>query len=164
MIHPKTKLKKGTKCALDDSAHIGYAESGKGQIILGNNVIIRHGCVIRSCSGIIKIGHNVVVNYYTIMHGLGGITIGNNTLISPNVQMYAQNHGVAKNNLIRNQENINAPIKIGQDVWIGAGAIITGGVTIGDGAVIGAGSVVTKNIAPYEIWAGNPAKKIKDRT
>lgn len=52
---------------------------------------------------------------------------------------------------------------IGNDVWIGNRALVLQGVTIGDGAVIGAGSVVTKDIPPYEVWAGNPAKKIKDR-
>ena len=54
-------------------------------------------------------------------------------------------------------------IKIHSDVWIGAGAIVLSGVTIGVGAVIGAGSVVTHDVPPYEIWAGNPAKKIRNR-
>lgn len=52
---------------------------------------------------------------------------------------------------------------IGSDVWIGARVLVLAGVSVGDGAVIGAGSVVTKNIPPYEVWAGNPAKKINDR-
>lgn len=52
---------------------------------------------------------------------------------------------------------------IGNDVWIGAQALIMPGVTIGDGAVIGAYSLVTKSVGPYEIWGGNPAKKIKKR-
>ena len=52
---------------------------------------------------------------------------------------------------------------IGADVWIGMGTIIKGGVSIGVGSVIGAGSVLTKNVPPYEIWAGNPAQKIRDR-
>lgn len=58
-----------------------------------------------------------------------------------------------------------ATITIGNDVWIGAKAVILPGVTIGDGAIIGAGSIVTSGteIKPYEVWAGNPAKKIKDR-
>lgn len=157
-------LTQGKGCKIDPDAHMGYAESGKGKIILGNNVIIRHGCVIRTSSGLIKIGSNVVVNYHCIMHAFGGITIGNNTLLSPNVQLYAQNHGIAKNKPIRNQDNILAPIFIGSDVWIGAGSIITGGVTINNGAVIGAGSIVTKDIPAYEIWAGNPAKKIGERS
>ena len=52
---------------------------------------------------------------------------------------------------------------IGNDVWIGTGAMVKAGVTIADGAVIGMGSVVTKDVGPYEIWAGNPARLIKKR-
>ena len=55
------------------------------------------------------------------------------------------------------------PITIGHDVWIGQNAIILSGITIGSGAVIGAGSVVTKDIQPYDIVVGNPAKKIRRR-
>lgn len=54
-------------------------------------------------------------------------------------------------------------IIIGNDVWIGANTLIKDGITIGDGAVIGMGSVLTHNVPPYEIWGGNPAKKIRDR-
>lgn len=54
-------------------------------------------------------------------------------------------------------------VTIGNDVWIGRDVIILSGVTISDGAVIGAGSIVSKNIGPYEIWGGNPAKHIKNR-
>ena len=55
-------------------------------------------------------------------------------------------------------------VKIGKDVWIGANAIVLKGITIGNGAILGAGSVVTKDIPPYEIWAGVPAKFIKERS
>ena len=61
------------------------------------------------------------------------------------------------------QKNIGKGIIIGNDVWLGASVIICDGVTIGDGVVVGAGSVVTKSIPDYEIWAGNPARKIGSR-
>jgi Acetyltransferase (isoleucine patch superfamily) len=54
-------------------------------------------------------------------------------------------------------------IAIGNDCWIGANALIMQGVTIGDGAIIGAGSVVTKDVEPYSIYCGNPAKQIRKR-
>ncbi|NLL54785.1 MAG: CatB-related O-acetyltransferase [Clostridiales bacterium] len=56
-----------------------------------------------------------------------------------------------------------ARTRIGNDVWIGQNALIRGGVAIGDGAVIGMGAVVTKDVGPYEVWAGNPARLIKKR-
>lgn len=59
--------------------------------------------------------------------------------------------------------NLNVQTIIGNDVWIGNNVLIKGGVNVGDGAIIGMGSVVTKNVPPYEIWAGNPAKFIKNR-
>ncbi|NMB83855.1 CatB-related O-acetyltransferase [Candidatus Roizmanbacteria bacterium] len=64
----------------------------------------------------------------------------------------------------KNKDNLTSkPITINNDVWIGSNVIILGGVVISDGAVIGAGSVVTKNVPPYTIVAGNPAKIIKTR-
>ena len=63
MINKKLQLKMGTGCQLKPSAFIGYNESGKGSIILGNKVVIRENSIIRTCSGKIKIGHNVVINY-----------------------------------------------------------------------------------------------------
>ena len=54
-------------------------------------------------------------------------------------------------------------VVIGNDVWLGSGTTIMSGLSIGDGAVIAAGSIITKSIGPYEVWGGNPARKIKDR-
>ena len=163
MIHKNLNLKLGTGCNLSPQAYIGFREHG-GMLKLGNNVVIAQGTIIRTCTGNIVIGDNVVINYGCIMHGMGGIVIGSNTLISPNVQIYAQNHGIKKNQLIREQKQTGKGVKIFKDVWIGAGSIILDGVIIGTGAIIGAGSVVTKNVPAYEIWAGNPCMKIGERT
>lgn len=75
------------------------------------------------------------------------------------------NFPIAERVFNEHDEPSGSGITIGNDVWIGARAVILPGVTIGDGAIIGAGSVVTggTEIKPYEIWAGNPAKKLKDR-
>ena len=155
-------LIKGNKCKISEQSFIGYKEHG-GKIILGNNVSIMHGCVLRTCTGIIDIGNNVSIGYYCIFHGMGGIKIGNNVLFSPHVHLYAQDHGIVSNILIMKQKNIPKSISIGCDVWVGANSVICGGVSIEDGCVIGAGSVVTKSIPKNEIWAGNPAIKIKER-
>ena len=70
---------------------------------------------------------------------------------------------VLKRNFSKNEYQEYVKTVIGNDVWIGAKCMIKGGVTIGDGAIIGMGSVVTKDIPPYEIWAGNPARCIRKR-
>ena len=91
----------------------------------------------------------------------GVITIGNDCLIGPNVQLLAVSHAVEPKQRLQ-KENFAAPITIGNNVWIGAGVIVLAGITIGDNAVVGAGSVVTKNIAENTVVAGNPAAKIRD--
>ena len=70
---------------------------------------------------------------------------------------------VLKRNFSHHEFDIFIRTMIGSDVWIGTGAMIRAGVTIGDGAVIGMGSVLTKDVGPYEIWAGNPARFIRKR-
>ena len=60
-------------------------------------------------------------------------------------------------------EETTPPAVIGNDVWIGNGALLVGGITVGDGAVIAAGAVVTKDVAPYAVVAGNPAKELRKR-
>ncbi|KAF8714513.1 Maltose acetyltransferase, partial [Rhizoctonia solani] len=90
------------------------------------------------------------------------ITIGERTLIGPNVQIYTPVHPLKpeERNGLKGAEWAK-PIKIGKDCWIGGAAIICPGVTIGDGSTVGAGSVVTKDVEPRCLVAGNPARLIK---
>ncbi|BDF96012.1 sugar O-acetyltransferase [Pseudoalteromonas haloplanktis] len=91
----------------------------------------------------------------------GAISIGDDCLIGPNVQLLAVSHAIEPKQRLQ-KENFAAPITIGNNVWIGAGVIVLAGVAIGDNAVVGAGSIVTKNVAENTVVAGNPAVKIKD--
>ena len=93
------------------------------------------------------------------------VTIGNFTMIAYNVLILGGDHNykVAGVPTVFAGRDVTKPTLIGDDVWIGAGSIIMSGVTIGDGSIIAAGSVVTKDVEPYCIYGGNPAKKIKDR-
>jgi acetyltransferase-like isoleucine patch superfamily enzyme len=94
----------------------------------------------------------------------GGVEIGDNTRIAEKVSIHAMNHNyINRNQLIINQGRRAMGIKIGNDVWIGAGAKILDGVEIGDGCVVAAGSVVTKSIESYLVVAGVPAKIINKR-
>lgn len=91
----------------------------------------------------------------------GAISIGDDCLIGPNVQLLAVSHAIEPKQRLQ-KENFAAPITIGNNVWIGAGVIVLAGVSIGDHAIVGAGSVVTKNVAANTVVAGNPAIRIKD--
>lgn len=115
-------------------------------------------------NGNIVIGSNFFANYNCFIYSKeNDIIIGDNCLLGPDVTIINSNHSIDKNQLIREQSDINLPIVIGNDVWIGAKAVILAGVTIGDGAVIAAGAVVTKDVDAYTVVGGIPAKKIKER-
>lgn len=94
----------------------------------------------------------------------GLIKIGNNVRIAPNVMMISANHVFENPDIpIREQGMEVKPITIEDDVWVAGRVNIIAGVTIGKGSVIGAGSVVTKDIPPYSVAVGVPAKVIKER-
>lgn len=93
------------------------------------------------------------------------ITIGNHVLIAAGVRMITRKHGFADVELPMSEQGYdNAPIVIGDDVWIGFQAVILSGVTIGQGSIVGAGAVVTKDVEPHSIVGGVPARLIRKRT
>jgi acetyltransferase-like isoleucine patch superfamily enzyme len=111
---------------------------------------------------LIQIGDHTFINHLcSVWASPGGpITIGNNVLLGPYASIISSNHGVARDQLIRSQPGDDAPIHIGDDVWLGANVVVTAGVTIGDGAVVGAGAVVTTDLPSMSISAGVPARVI----
>lgn len=130
---------------------------------IGAGVIFYPGLWIAPGRGL-KIGDHVDFALGVIVTTSGGVKIGNRVLIGYRAQILSINHGIPQNQgRIFNAGHIKGPIIIGDDVWIGANAIILPGVSIGEGAVIAAGSVVTKNVDPFTIVGGNPAKLIKSR-
>lgn len=111
-------------------------------LTFGNDVYINFGCVILDCNT---------------------VTIGNNTMIGPNVGIYATNHMLDAEERIHGK-CISKPIHIGNRVWLGGGVQVLPGVTIGDGSVIGAGSVVTHDIPSRVVAAGNPCRVLRKIT
>lgn len=111
----------------------------------------------------ISIGNNFYANFDCVMLDGGGISIGDNVLFGPKVGIYTSNH--AMDAWERSHGACYAkPVKIGNNVWIGAGVHINQGVTIGDNTIIGSGSVVTKNIPSNVVAAGVPCKVIREIT
>lgn len=109
----------------------------------------------------IHLGENFYANFDCIMLDVCEIKIGKNAMLAPNVQIYTAYHPIDPKLRISGIEH-GSPVTIGDNVWIGGGAIINPGVNIGDNVVIGSGSVVTKDIPSNCVAVGNPCKVIKN--
>ncbi|MFD6249677.1 sugar O-acetyltransferase [Streptomyces roseolus] len=108
----------------------------------------------------ITIGEDTFVNYNLTALDVAPITIGRDCQIGPNVQLLTPTHPVEPGPR-RDKLEAARPITIGDNVWLGGGAIVLAGVTIGDNSVIGAGSVVTKDVPANVVAVGNPARVIR---
>jgi len=127
---------------------------------LGAGSTIEDFCTINNGVGDVTIGDNSLVGMGNVI--IGPVTIGNNVILAQNVVASGLNHEYKDPATpIHKQPVTTAPIIIEDDCWIAANVVITSGVTIGKHCVIAAGSVVTKNIPPFSVAAGNPAKVIK---
>jgi maltose O-acetyltransferase len=107
------------------------------------------------------LGDNVFLNFNCVILDVVSVRIGFGVLLGPAVQIYAATHPIRAAER-RTGLECGMPIVIGDEVWIGGGAIICPGVTIGSRSVIGAGSVVTKNIPDDVFGAGNPGRVIRN--
>ena len=107
----------------------------------------------------IRVGRNVFVNQNCTFYDLGGLDIGDDVLIGPNVSLITAGHPLEPSQ--RRTTTIGKPIVIGKGVWIAAGATIIGGVTVGENSVVAAASVVTKDVPPNTLVGGNPARVIR---
>jgi len=105
----------------------------------------------------IHLGDGVFMNFNCVILDVVSVTIGEHTQIAPGVQILTADHPRDPQSRASGLE-LGRPIRIGRNVWIGAGAIILPGVTIGDDAIIGAGSVVTRDIPAGATAVGNPAR------
>lgn len=108
----------------------------------------------------VSLGNNVYANFNLTLVDDTYITIGDNTMIGPNVTLATAGHPILPSLRMKGYQ-FNVPINIGKNVWIGAGVIVLPGVNIGDNSVIGAGSVVTKDIPENVVAYGNPCKIIR---
>ena len=107
----------------------------------------------------IELGEGVFFNFNCVLLDVCRIRIGARTLLGPAVQIYTPLHPMDA--VLRRRQEYGRPVEIGEDVWIGGGAIVLPGVRIGDRAVIGAGSVVTRDVPADVFAAGNPCRVVR---
>jgi acetyltransferase-like isoleucine patch superfamily enzyme len=158
-----------------DSAIIGNSQNDKTKIIIGYNTHVMGTLLLFPYGGEIKIGNNCYIGDLSRIWSAEKIEIGNDVLISHNVNIIDTNsheidateralneREILKKGLPTKKGNVlSSPIIIKDFVWINFNATILKGVTIGEGAIVGAGAVVTKDVPEYSFVAGNPAKVIK---
>lgn len=127
---------------------------------LGEGAVIEDFSTINNGVGDVTIGDHTLVGISNVI--IGPVRLGKNIIIAQNVVISGLNHNYEDISLPIAKQNVNtAEIVIEDDCWIAANVVITAGVTIGKHSVIAGGAVVTKNVAPYTVVAGNPAKTIK---
>jgi acetyltransferase-like isoleucine patch superfamily enzyme len=161
-----SNIRLGNGVYLDEATYLHACPNG---IEVGARTYVMHGAVLHVYnfrhmphSGI-YIGCDSLIGEYSVIRGQGGVKIGDRVYTSPFTQIIAVNHVFDDRERPFTEQGITAEgIVIEDDVWLGAGAIITDGVTVGQGAVVAAGAVVTKDVAPYTVVAGVPAKIVKE--
>ncbi|NEW81812.1 MAG: acyltransferase [Mariniphaga sp.] len=127
---------------------------------LGNDSTIEDFCTINNGVGDVLIGDRTRIGMSNVL--IGPVTIGNDVMFAQNIVLSGLNHGYEDITITPHKQPVTKnKITIEDEVWIGANSVIVAGVTIGKHSVIAAGSIVTKDIPPFSVAAGNPAKVIK---
>ena len=145
----------------------GVNIDGPENVSLGDDVSLAGGVFLSATGdqGRVIIGDVTHVDRGSVLYGQGGLEIGARCAIAAHTVIYSQTNrfDLAPAGEILEQGTRYAPVKVGDDVWIGAGAVLIPGVTVGDHAVIAAGAVVTKDVPAWHVAGGVPAKILKDR-
>lgn len=154
---------------LEDNCEIdGMSKKG---LVFGENVTIGTHAVIRPSNFYggepgegLKIGANSNIGAFNYIGCSGYIEIGENVMFGPRISVYAENHSFDRTDITIKEQGVKRSfVKIEDDCWIGSHSTILAGVTVGKGSIIAAGSIVTKDVPPYSIVAGVPAKIIRSR-
>ena len=136
-----------------------------GNIVLGGNIYVGHYTILKGYhKNEMSIGDNVWIGQGCFFHSAGGLRIGSNVGIAPQVRILTSVHVEAGRELPISRSPVRfAPVVIEEDSDIGIGTVILPGVTIGRGAQVGAGSVITKDVPPYAVVAGVPGRVLRMR-
>ncbi len=128
----------------------------RGKLIIGEMLEARRMDYISVQDGVMKIGNNVFMNQNVSVTCMESIEIKDRCIIANNVVIVDHDHDFVNGGFV------SAPVKLENDVWIGANATVLKGVTIGEGAIVAAGSVVNKDVPAHTMVAGAPARVVKE--
>lgn len=151
----------GEDCIFETGVLVFHAEN----VHLGRNVYVGHYTILKGYyKNTLEIGDETWIGQQCFFHSAGGLYIGPRVGIGPGVKILTSQHTeVGRETAIFNAPVELKPVRIEEGADIGVNAVIMPGVTVGQGAQIGAGSVVTRDVAPYAVVAGSPAKLLRER-
>ena len=168
-IHHARHIHAGRDLDLEEGCFVnGLSRRG---VVFGDRCTVGRGAVVAP-SGLLggEPGEGLVMGDHSNLGAWayvgcsGFISIGSNVLMGPRVSLLAEDHNTASaDEPIKAQGVTRLPITIEDDVWLGAGATVIGGVTVGRGSIVAAGSVVTRDVEPFSVVAGVPAKLVRTR-
>jgi acetyltransferase-like isoleucine patch superfamily enzyme len=168
-VHPFAGIRGAASISLECNVFVDafaclHSMKQDDYIVIGEGTTIHRYSMIATYGGWIKIGRSCSLNPYSLLYGHGGLIIGDYVRIAAHVVIVPAQHIYNDPGVPVHLQGMNCKgIEIGDDVWIGAGAIVLDGVNVGKGAVIGAGSVVTHDVPAYTVVTGVPAQVIKMR-
>jgi acetyltransferase-like isoleucine patch superfamily enzyme len=162
--HPR-RISLGERVAIDDYGLLDASGAGEEGITLSNDVVISRNCAVQGKTGSVTIGKKTDIGCNTIISSVTGIFIGDSVLIAGNCYIGGGRYISERLDVPMMEQGVysEGPVVIGDDVWLGAGAMVLDGVNIGKGCIVGAGAVVTKNLPDYAVAVGVPAKILKNR-
>lgn len=168
LYHAK-HIQAGRRFNLEESCEIGGLS--KRGVVFGDRCTVGRSAIIRPTNVLLdepgeglRVGNGSNIGAFSYIGCSGYIEIGENVMMGPRVNLMAENHNFERTDIpMKDQGVTRSFIKIEKDVWLGAGSTVLAGVTIGRGSIIAAGAVVTKDVAPFSVMGGVPAKIIKKR-
>lgn len=158
------KIGVGAHCEIESGVILRANSVASPAIVLGNHVSIKEYTVVNANRGSVTIGDRSWIGPHCLLYGNGNVCIGRDVLIAAQTCINTVSHGTTQTDCAMNLQPVRTdPVNIQDDVWIGLHCSILQGVTIGRGSVIGAGAVVTRDIPPWSIAVGVPARIVGSR-
>jgi acetyltransferase-like isoleucine patch superfamily enzyme len=160
-FRPEELASCGTDCVFEDGVLIFHPEN----VHLGDNVYVGHQTILKGYhERELHIGDSTWIGQQCFFHSAGGLTIGARVGIGPGVRIITSTHReVGRDTPILMSPLSFAEVVIEDDADVGISAVVLPGVRIGRGALIGAGAVVTRDVPPFAVAVGNPAKVVRER-
>ena len=168
-LHPLCCFKGRKRISIGEYSRLGaHCRLSAGQesalIKIGARCLISPFAILMTYGGSIELGDDCSVNPFSVLYGHGGLKIGNSVRIASGSVLIPANHNFENPHLPINTQSVTSHgITVEDDVWIAANVTVLDGVRIGRGSVIAAGAVVSKDIEPYSVVGGVPARLIKKR-